>query len=356
MHRPLSQCRPPTRRQRGLTLIELMISITIGLFMVGAIGYLYLTSRGAYRSNAALSRVQEDGRFGLDTLMHDARAVGDIGCNAAATVHGAGVLALPGDAVSGQRVFSGPATELYGVDASGYQFSGATSNFVAPTGAVPPAPPWIAGDVVQMVIPTSKPVAITADVTATAAALADNTALLRQGDVLLLANCVNAALATVTTTPVGTGPVTVQINANPLPPAAVPQLTVATHASAQRVDAVTYYVGQFPGRPWPALYRYSATYNTAEEVVDHVENMSVLYGVGTAAPVPAATITANGQWDKVTSVRVSLQVLGDEYSTAASTTAGFTSVSLVPGVAYSAPDSRMRQVFTATAAVRNRLP
>jgi type IV pilus assembly protein PilW len=335
-------------------MIELMISITIGLFMVGAIGYLYLTSRGAYRSNAALSRVQEDGRFGIDALMHDARAVGDLGCSGAATVNGAGALVLPGDTVGGTRIFSGPATALYGVDASSYQFSGATSNFVAPK-----APQWIAGDVVQMVIPTSKPVSLTADVTATTATLADNSARMRQGDVLLLSNCVNAGLVTVTATPAaGAGPATVAISANPVPPAAVPQLTVATRASAQRVDAVTYYVGQFPGRPWSALYRYSSTYGVAEEVVDHVENMSVLYGVGANPPVKAAVITAAGQWDKVTSLRVSLQVVGDEQSTAASTKAGFTSpVSLDPArPAILATDSRLRQIFTATAALRNRLP
>jgi len=343
VHRFLSaQC------QRGLTMIELMISITIGLFLVGAIGYLYITSRSAYRSNAALSRLQEDGRFGLDALMHDARSIGDLGCNASSTVSGAGALSLPGDA-GVAIVFSGPATELFGVDASSYQFSGAKSTFTPPT-----VPPWIAGDVIQMVVPTSKPISLTADVTGTAAALSDNSVGLRKGDVLLLANCVNAGLATVTATPTGTGAVTVAISGDPLPAAVVPRLTVATHSSAQRVDAVTYYVGQYYGRPWPALYRYSATYNTAEEVVDHVENMSVLYGVGTAAPVGAAAITAAGTWDKVTSVRVSLQVVGDDQNTAAP--GGAASVSLVPNAAITAPDSRLRQIFTATAALRNRLP
>lgn len=350
MHLPRSQRRLPVRTQRGLTMIELMISITIGLFLVGAIGYLYITSRSAYRSNAALSRIQEDGRFGIDALMHDARSIGDLGCNASSTVNGGGLLALPGDAGTAVT-FAGPSTELFGVDASGYQFSGTSTTFVPPT-----APAWVAGDVVQMVIPTSKPVSITTDVTGASVSIADNSAQLRQGDVLLLANCVNAGLASVTATPLGTGAVAVSINADPLPAAVVPRLTVATHSSAQRVDAVTYYVGQFAGRPWPALYRYSATYNVAEEVVDHVENMSVLYGIGNAAPVSAAAITAAGAWGKVTSVRVSLQVVGDEQNTAAPAAGVMQPVSLVPGTAYAAPDTRLRQVFTATAALRNRLP
>jgi type IV pilus assembly protein PilW len=339
-------------------MIELMISVTIGLFMVGAIGYLYLTSRGAYRSNAALSRVQEDGRFGLDALMHDARAVGDLGCSSTATVNGAGPLVLPGDNITGTLVFSGPATELFGTDASSYQFPAPGTTITNPfnqAALAAGAPAWIAGDVVQMVIPTSKPVSLTADVLAatTSATLADNSARLRQKDVLLLANCANAGLVTVTATPAtGAGAVPVAISANLVPPTAVPQLTVPSHASALRLDAVTYYVGQFPGRPWSALYRYSSTYGVAEEVVDHVENMSVRYGVGANPPDTAANITAAGKWDQVTSLRVSLQVVGDEQGSGATNTP----VSLVPGTAILAPDSRLRQIFTATAAVRNRLP
>jgi type IV pilus assembly protein PilW len=341
---------PLARRERGLTMIELMISITIGLFLVGAIGYLYISSRGAYRSNAAIARVQEDGRFGLDALMHDVRAAGDLGCSAGANVNNVAAppLNLPGDA--GLPIpFSGPATAIFGVRASSYAFPTAAASTFQP----PAAPAWYAGDVIQMVVPTSKPVSLAADVAGANVSLADNSAGLRVGDYLLVANCVNAGLGRVTAAPAGAGPGTATVNAALLLPSAVPQLTQATHASAQRVDAVTYYVGQYPGRPWPALYRYSATYGVAEEVVDHVENMSVLYGVGTAAPVKADVITAAANWDKVTSVRVSLQVVGDEQNTA-SAGLGVSLDTTQPPIP--APDTRLRQIFTATATLRNRLP
>jgi hypothetical protein len=94
--------------------------------------------------------------------------------------------------------------------------------------------------------------------------------------------------------------------------------------------------------------------------------MNVQYGVGTAPPVPASQITASGNWAKVTSVRVTLQVVGGDATTSAST-AGANStadrnllVTLVPAtpssaaISYTENDTRLRQVFTGTAALRNR--
>ena len=357
---------PAARTQRGLTIIELMISVTIGLIIVAAVGYLYMSSRGAYRSNSNLARIQEDGRFGLDAILRDARRVGSIGCNAAATVRSIVnapylPLALPGTGAGGATIyFAGPTTALFGVAPSGYGFPpGPTINFgpLPSTGGKTTPPPWIAGDVLQMVIPTSKPVPLVADADSVnfTVTLADNTAALQAGDYLLVSNCSNATVANVIATPaVGNGQTVVRLTATALLPVAIaPQMTLATHPSAQRLDAVTYYVGQFLGRPWPALYRYSATYRVAEEVIDHVENMSVLYGVGAAPPDFASSITP-ANWPKVTSLRVSLQIVGDEQSTAAAALP----VSLLPGVrpAVTAPDTRLRQVFTATAALRNRIP
>jgi type IV pilus assembly protein PilW len=347
-----------SRQQRGLTMIELMISITIGLILVGAIGYLYISSRGSYRSNAALSRVQEDGRFGLDAIMHDARLVGDLGCSAAANLNSVATpaLVLPGSGNAGGSpaiTFTGPATALFGVHVANYGFTQPSPPFQPPANATT-APQWYAGDVLEMVIPTSKPVSLTADALAKTVSVADNTAGFRQNDYIMVSNCVNAGVANVTSTPpAGAGAVDISINAPLLAGSMVPLLTTATHSSAQRVDAVTYYVGQFQNRPWPALYRYSGTYGVAEEVIDHVENMSVLYGVGSAAPVTADVITNAGNWGNVTSVRVSLQVVGDEESTA-SANVGVRLDTNQPAIA--APDTRLRQIFTATAALRNRIP
>ena len=354
--------RSRAQTQRGMTLIELMISVTIGLFMIAAIGYLYVSSRGAYRSNSAMARVQEDGRFGLDAITRDARQVGAAGCNAGANLQtvAATPLQLPGTGTA--IIYNDPGLAVFGVAPSGYGFPpGPTSAFTAPPqrGTLPAPPPWLAGDVLQMVIPTSEPISLVADADPVnyTVTLSNNQAKLQPGDYLVVSNCMNASIANVIAAPTAVGTAgNVQVNltaGTPLiAPTVVPQLTVATHATAQRIDAVTYYVGQYPGRPWSALYRYSFTQGVAEEVIDHVENMCVLYGIGAAPPVPASAILP-GTWGNVTSVRISLQVVGEEQSTA---NAG-APVLIDPTVttAIPAPDTRLRQIFTATAALRNRV-
>jgi len=347
-----------TRPARGLTVIELLISISIGLFIVASITYMYAGSRNSYRVNSSVAHIQEGGRFGLDALLRDARRLGYVGCGsresintqASEVVDNLSGLTLPG--TGGVPIaFIGPATALFGISASGYQFSpAATTTYVPPpVPAGRPAPPgWVAGDVVQMVVPTSASEPLLADPVGTSVTIADNSINLRAGDNVLISNCASSFVATVAADPVANG-ANVSVTLGPVGtvPADLSRYGFITHPSIQRIDAVTYYVGQVPGR-WPALYRYSATYGVSEEIIDHVENMNILYGVGNGVPAPASAATP---WSNVTSVRVSLQVVGDEFNVGRGQV-----VTLVPFTAgFPAPDTRLRQVFTGTAALRERL-
>lgn len=68
--------------QRGFNLVELMIAITIGFVIVGAIGYLFIGSRQSFRTTDAISRIQENARYALQTMAHDVRIAGNPGCGA----------------------------------------------------------------------------------------------------------------------------------------------------------------------------------------------------------------------------------------------------------------------------------
>ncbi|WP_160797550.1 PilW family protein [Craterilacuibacter sinensis] len=50
-------------RQQGLTLIELMIALTLGLFVVLVVGQVFLSSKTAWRNQLAQADLQEKGRF-----------------------------------------------------------------------------------------------------------------------------------------------------------------------------------------------------------------------------------------------------------------------------------------------------
>lgn len=68
------------RRQRGLTLIELMIAMVLGLLVTLAVVNLFLTTRTVYRQNENLARMQESARFAFEFLGRDIREAGGIPC------------------------------------------------------------------------------------------------------------------------------------------------------------------------------------------------------------------------------------------------------------------------------------
>lgn len=99
-----------SRRQSGLSLIELMISVAIGLLLIAVIGNVYLAGRQSFRDQDESARLQETGRFVLDMISRVALEAGraDVAPDNALQnfflLTGGGVLAL--DGVNGAGVAS----------------------------------------------------------------------------------------------------------------------------------------------------------------------------------------------------------------------------------------------------------
>ncbi|MCP5278016.1 MAG: PilW family protein [Thiobacillus sp.] len=64
------------RSQVGLSLIELLVAMGLGLILVLGIGTVYLGSRQSYRMQEANARVQETGRFALEIIGRSLRLAG----------------------------------------------------------------------------------------------------------------------------------------------------------------------------------------------------------------------------------------------------------------------------------------
>lgn len=64
------------RRQRGLTLIELMIAMVLGLFIIGGTLAVHMSASSARNTNEAVARVQETGRYALRAVKEDLRLAG----------------------------------------------------------------------------------------------------------------------------------------------------------------------------------------------------------------------------------------------------------------------------------------
>jgi len=73
--------RIPRTKQTGLTLVELMVALAIGSFlMIGAI-QIYNQSRQAFVINESIARVQETAQFAMDTIEADLRMASNWGRN-----------------------------------------------------------------------------------------------------------------------------------------------------------------------------------------------------------------------------------------------------------------------------------
>jgi len=68
-------------RQSGLTLVELMVALAIGSFLIIGAVQIYTQSRQAFVVNESIARVQETAQFAMDTIEADLRMASNWGRN-----------------------------------------------------------------------------------------------------------------------------------------------------------------------------------------------------------------------------------------------------------------------------------
>ncbi|MES2683518.1 MAG: PilW family protein [Pseudomonadota bacterium] len=107
------------RQQQGLTLVELMIALTLGLIVITALVVVFSSSNQNYRQNEALASLQDNARFALDAVSRDLAMAGywggvrpiDAGTNIQVSA-----AARPGVAKASAGGDCGPATQASGYD------------------------------------------------------------------------------------------------------------------------------------------------------------------------------------------------------------------------------------------------
>lgn len=65
-----------SNRERGMTLIELMIAMVIGLFIIAGVGQIFLSTRASHNVQERMSNLQENGRFAVFFLQRSLRTAG----------------------------------------------------------------------------------------------------------------------------------------------------------------------------------------------------------------------------------------------------------------------------------------
>ncbi|MCD9029781.1 PilW family protein [Luteimonas sp. BDR2-5] len=384
-------------RVRGFSLIELMIAMLIGLLLLIGVVQLFSASRAAYQLSEGMSRVQENGRFAIDFLQRDTRMAGHFGCvndQSHSLADPAGITTTfassPAAAVDPLRfdisiqgyeaedTAPGEALTLPAIGAaapaSGWAGLSAGSPVAAATANRVPGSDIL---VLRYLAPEGVPVTSIGGAGERPSFAFDGSRwnVLRSGvdnpGLFGVADCLGATVFQASTT----GPGNIS-TAGAAPLNAVDFTAVFTPGQAvlYRAESLVYFVG-FNGRGGTSLYRvrYGVTpgaagaYGAAEEMVEGIENMQLLYGfdreMDSSKPptgyidrqmvaLSGADDTADN-WRRLGLVQIGLLGVSDR-ATASQPEVGREHVSL--GVTITQPDDgRLRAVYQTTVAVRNRL-
>ena len=326
-------------RQQGVTLVELMIALAIGLLVTVAMLKVYVDASGMYRFNEGLARVQENGRFALEFIRRDARVAGFWGCNSNAKPN-PGIKEASDAYIDVDRYITG--TEGGDNDPDSITFRSATGS-----GSLVTVGMSNTGDNVTVEIPN---------------ALKKNMAVLisdcENGDVFQITDISGSALAHAA-------------GAN-----ASPNLSKAYAAGARVYEArqATYCVADGEGKdkkgnPIPSLRRAKGkgsadACKAGEELLEGIENMQILYGEDTDADAEGANGdgTANRyvafgtsglDRDRIVSVRISLlaRSINDNLTTEP---APYAFPDPDTTVTPASTDKYLRKVFTTTITLRNK--
>ena len=373
--RPLSLSRSYSavkqRSQRGFGLIELMISVTLGLLLSAAVIQVFLASSTSSQIQDSLAQVQETGRFSMHFIAKEIRMSGYMGCasrgmsreSAEDFSDAVEVIALPADAVN----FT-PQDMITGAD-----------NVV--NGNAWDALPGTDVLILRPGSDSNAQVESVADDDMSEVRISDNVAGFEQGDFVLLADCQKAAIFRVSNEPKKPGEgATTLLHAQGTYNSQSTRSGGKFGPSAEilGLDEVRLFVRD-TGRTNDAGNQINALFlrrrsvggggvlSNAIELVEGVENMQLLYGVDTNGDfsinqyLAAGAISANPavtpNWGQVVSVKAQLTVVANQGNVVGEDgSADAQQVVDINGNAVANPDGRLRQVFTNVFALRNKLP
>ena len=292
-------------RQDGLSLIELMIAMLLGILLLLTITSLFITNKRVYKEQESMSRVQENARFALETLIWDIRMAGYTGCS---------------DDVSQvvNHVNGGDDSTSIFSFANAVEGSENAANWV-PSGSTDQIGNMVAGtDGISVSYLNPLGISISAPMPQVSAELkVKSVGNLKIGDIIALSDCDSADIMELTQIQITGSPVEGHLQHNagggaPPPGNATQALQKKYDTDAQVVSFVSrrYFIGTgaYGG---PSLFRRDVGSATAQELIEGVEQMQILYGKDTDGDKVAdtyvdATNVGATQWSNVVSVRLSL--------------------------------------------------
>ena len=300
----------------GMSLIELMIAMVIGLILLGGAATMFMTNKRIYKEQAEMGLLQENARFALEILADNIRMAGYVGCH---------------DDIDNVT------NNLVTVGVNDF------SQFIEGTAG--------ANDSIRIRYFQPFGVTTTADMGSEDANIMINDgAGINQNDILAISDCASADIFMNTHNDVPTdlrlehagSPSNTSINLSKAYP---------TNSMISRVISRQYFIQASGNGTGPALWWNTAAGN--QELVEGVERMELLFGEDTSGNGrPNSYVNAGGvtDWRDVVAVQIALLMrTTEEFGTVVDdNTYDLLGTSYDP-----VDDRRRRRVFTTTVQVRN---
>jgi type IV pilus assembly protein PilW len=375
-------------KSSGLSLIELLVSMVLGLTLATGVVQIYAGSNTTERDREARQRIQENGRFSLNFLSQQVRMAGYLGCLGLEGVSVNNILSAapatfqPQYGIQGWEAtgtapgtINNSANNVAVVATNTAEWTNGEAGHVIPTfNAVPNS------DIVRIWGAAGSPgmVSLVTEGTGvvTPSFVAENDVGIAVDDFVLLSDCEQADFAQAcVVAPIGAGTTSTILLSTTCSPGNVASSRISSRAGpgippaeVVRLQGTIFYVGKRGDTATnvSSLFRRelsaTGTAGVAEELIEGVESMQILYGINVDldirntvdAYIPANLVTG---FSKVISVRISLLMQSVEDGSVPAPQA-YT----FDGVLYDGGggngnlpvDNRVRRVFTSTIGLRNR--
>ncbi len=340
-------------RQRGFGLVELMISITLGLVLSAAVIQVFIAARASTDLQDALSQTQENARFAMRYVGKEIRMAGYMGCRSLGTIP-VNNIALPATEVD----FSLATAVIADNDVDG------TNAYNAVAGT----------DILHIKRGSDEAIRLTGNLAPNNAnvQVEDNSAGFAQGDYVLITDCLSADIFRIVNSPKEPGEGTATFTHAKGGLNSDNKLSKIYGADAEifALETLHFYVrdtGRVSARgdainslyAEQRLVGSSGVMSSAIELVEGVEDMQLQFGVDTDVAADRAvdqylSADAVTDWGRVLSVRITLQLYGS--NSAAVKSANPQQYVNAKGEDSTVSDGRLRRVFTNVFAIRNKLP
>jgi type IV pilus assembly protein PilW len=357
-------------RVRGFSMVELMVAITLALIVTTGVISVFVGSRSAYQATSGTAELTDGGRFALNFISNSLRSAGYMACTTASNMQG--ILNVPitplpysfNEALDGYEAVGTGIGAAYAVAAA--PVAGGDGN---PAHWITSGPsPNLDATLIGLPLTNNDILAVRSTLAnaqsvyvSTIADGSNQFTVNAQGPLLVnqlavISDCSKAVVFQITN--IGAGVVTHNASGGPNGNGGPSfPLSFSPGAEVTPVNTVVYYIGKGADGDG-ALFSYdlNAGINPgASELVPDIEAMQILYGIDTnKSQTVSQYVTADQVLDFNTVMSVKVAVLA---ASAPGSAKGPALTYNLLGTTVTAPvDTRARQVFEQTIAVRNSLP